>query len=555
MDWSQHIAAHRPVISEKIMLTALIPVTIDASYVIALLLVAFHASNRFNTPRIVRSQTSRVQFWLSGGAYVVSSIGVFMLLAWALRHNSSLVRVLQMGNAAQSAGADISNLDAALVAALMLTALLPSFPVLRDIDAVILHFFHRMGSIPFCAQLWARQMESVFSFPSDATTSMHDFILNAAHLPDALAHELRTDPKSDQMRFRFARNLAAYAAISKLRGQARFADDYPEDVATFEKDMATYFTQSVGFLALTDKLSPQELDDVSESVQKFRTLNLEAYEELRLMLARMLLYTSSGEGEIIDRLNRIGFALERATPIAVPFNLLAADMIGVAFLFFAGALVSSALLSAPQMPLSKAIAIGLLVAVNDCIAAIFALLPKEIWSFADIRSTRERPYLSYVLSAVIAFSISLPVSYAFYLYRTHFMLDSFPVLQFASQCKWLLPSSTLAFAISFACDNRYGAEQEPWWQRWAEGAGIAALMGFAGYLVVLWLAADRAALYAGGPTPSLWMPIVLNAGIGAVFGSTIPHWYRGVARRVRTVAVGQPENTAPRIAEPQGATI
>jgi hypothetical protein len=533
---------------------ALPPVTIDASYVIALLLVAFHASNRFNTPRIVRSQTSRVQFWLSGGAYVVSSIGVFMLLAWAVRNNSSIVRVLQISNASQGA-ADVSNLDAALVAALMLTTLLPSFPVLRDIDARILRFFHRMGSIPFCAQLWARQMESVFSFPPDATASMHDFIVNTAHLPDALDRELRTDPKSDQMRFRFTRNLAVYGAISNLRGRARFADDYPEDVAAFEKNMATYFTQSLGFLALTGKLSPQELDDVSDSVQKFRTLNLEAYEELRLMLARMLLYTSSGEGEIIDRLNRIGFALERATPIAVPFNLLAADMIGVLFLFLAGTLISSAFSSSPQMTPSKALAIGLLVAVNDCIAAVFALLPKEIWSFADIRSTRERPYLSYALSAIIAFSVSLPLSYAFYLYRTHFMQDSFPVLAFASQCKWLLPSSILAFAIAFACDNRFGAEEEPRWQRWAEGAGIAALMGFAGYLVVLWLAADRAALYAGGATPSLWMPVVLNAGIGAVFGSTIPHWYRSVARRVRTVAGAPPENTAPPIAEPQGATV
>ena len=367
------------------MLSAFTPVAIDPSYVIALLLVAFHASSRFNTPRIVRSQTSRVQFWLSGSAYAISSIGVFMLLAWAVRHNSSLVRVLQIGNGAQSQ-ADVSDLDAALVAALMLTTLLPSFPVLRDIDAGILRFFHRMGSIPFCAQLWARQMENVFSFPPDATASMQDFILNAPHLPDALAHELRTDPKSDQMRFRFTRNLAVYAASRNLKGRARFADDYPEDVAAFEKDMASYFAQSVGFLALTGKLSPQELDDVSESVQKFRALNLEAYEQLRLMLARMLLYTSSGEGEIIDRLNRIGFALERATPIAVPFNLLAADMIGVMFLFLAGTLISSAVFSTPHMTLGKAIAIGLLVAVNDCIAAVFALLPKEMWSFADIRS-------------------------------------------------------------------------------------------------------------------------------------------------------------------------
>ena len=134
------------------------------------------------------------------------------------------------------------------------------------------------------------------------------------------------------------------------------------------------------------------------------------------------------------------------------------------------------------------------------------------------------------------------------------MLDSFPVLQFASQCKWLLPSSVLCFAIAFACDNCFGAAEEPRWQRWAEGAGIAALMGFAGYLVVLWLAIDRAALYAGGPAPSLWMPIVLNAGIGAVFGSTIPNWYRAVARPT-CVAVPRSESDTPRISEPRAATV
>ncbi len=141
-------------------------------------------------------------------------------------------------------------------------------------------------------------------------------------------------------------------------------------------------------LALTGKLTPQEVDDVSDSVQKFRTLNLETYEKLRLTLARILLYTSRGEGKIIDRLNQIGFKLERATPIAVPVNLLAADMISVVVLFIAGMLVSSALLTSNQLPLGKAIAIGILVSVNDCIAAVFALLPKEIWGFADIRATR-----------------------------------------------------------------------------------------------------------------------------------------------------------------------
>jgi hypothetical protein len=111
-----------------------------------------------------------------------------------------------------------------------------------------------------------------------------------------------------------------------------------------------------------------------------------------------------------------------------------------------------------------------------------------------------------VFSAVIAFSVSLPLSYALYIDHIDRIScrTASPVLQFASQCKWLLASSILAIAIAFACDNRFGAEEEPWWQRWAEGAGIAALLGLARYLVVLWLEADRAALYTGGPTALHW---------------------------------------------------
>jgi hypothetical protein len=469
------------------------------------------------------------------------------------------VRVLHFGDSghlgeAGHSDGEIANLDAALVAALMLTTLLPNFPLLRDVDSSILRFFHRMGSIPFCAQLWARQMENAFAFAPDAGSAMRDYIHNAPHLPDSLARELRTDPEADQMRFRFTRNLAVYVALSSLKGRLRFADDYPDDVAAFEKDMSTYFTQCVGFLALTGKLSPQELDEVSESVQKFRTLNLEAYEELRLMLARVLLYSCGGETEITGRLNRIGFALDRATPIAVPLNLLTKDMIGVVVLFLSGTVVPYALFSTNQLSLGKAIAIGILVSINDCIAAVFALLPKELWSFADIRCTRERPYLSYVLSAILALTISLPVSYAFYLYRTHFMADSFPVLPFAGQCKWLLSSSVLAFALAFACDNRFGADEEPRWLRWAEGAGIAALMGVAAYVVVLWMAPDRAALYAGGPMPALRMPILLNAGIGALFGATVPHWYRSTARRMKAAAAA-PGLAPPPIGEPHSLAI
>ena len=126
---------------------------------------------------------------------------------------------------------------------------------------------------------------------------------------------------------------------------------------------------------------------------------------------------------MIDRLSRIGFLLQRPSPIAVPLNLLSLDVVGVIGMFALATLITSG-----QMPLGKAIAVGFLVAINHSIAALFALLPKRIWNFADIRYAQERPYLGYVVSALIALTISLPVSYTFYLFRLHCMPDSGPLV-------------------------------------------------------------------------------------------------------------------------------
>ena len=65
-----------------------------------------------------------------------------MGLTWCIRHDAQCVRVLHLGgDSTGHSDTDLANLDAALVAALMLTTLLPNFPALRDVDSAILRFF------------------------------------------------------------------------------------------------------------------------------------------------------------------------------------------------------------------------------------------------------------------------------------------------------------------------------------------------------------------------------------------------------------------------------
>ena len=62
--------------------------------------------------------------------------------------------------------------------------------------------------------------------------------------------------------------------------------------------------------------------------------------------------------------------------------------------------------------------------------------------------------------------------------------------------------------------------------KWVESAGLALLMGLCGFLVMRWLSENQPAVQQH----LLLIPSLLSASIGALFGATIPHWYRKTVR-------------------------
>ena len=187
------------------------------------------------------------------------------------------------------------------------------------------------------------------------------------------------------------------------------------------------------------------------------------------MLARVLLYSCNSDAEVARQLTKIGFSIQRPSPIRLPLNLLSFDATGVVVLF----VLVSIFLSGGDF--GRALFIGMLVAVNQSIAAVCAIAPKQLFQFADFRSARERPILSYLLSGACALTITLPISFVFYELRVHLALDDHPVL-FSAQAKWLLQPTVLSIAVAFACDDLIEADHEPWWLKWLESVGLAALM-------------------------------------------------------------------------------
>jgi hypothetical protein len=498
----------------------------DASYIVAGLLVCFFAWSRFNTPHSVRSQTSRLQYFGSGTAYVLSCLGVLLGLSWTLRQQPDILSVIHSG-AASAIPSELKGLDAALVSALILTTLLPSFPVVRDFDQRMLAFFHKMGAIPFNAMVWAQRMDTApFAISDGMLAATRLFIRNSESLPDSLTDELQTDPNEDEVRFLLTRNMVLYVSIKQSRYYARFSHEFPEDLAQFEKRVCDFLAHGVGFFTLSRQLPQRSLAAMADSRDNFRRMANTVFDEIELMLSRMLLFSCRGEAEVAQKLNTLGFTVEIPAPVYMPLNLLTFDAVGVVALF-----ALSTFFIPNHMPVMTAISIGLMVAVNHVIAGAFALLPKQVWNFADIRCTRERPALAYVISALSTFTVTLSVSYGFFLLRANVLAPGMPILPFAAQCKWLLLPTVLAFALAFLCDDHARAEHEPRWLRWAEGLSLGALLALAGLLTTQWLLPDQAALHPNSKVPSLAEPVVMSAAIGVLFGMTIPTWYRATIRR------------------------
>ena len=493
----------------------------DLSYLIASLLVCFYAWNRFNTPSTVRSQTSRFQYYGSSVTYVASCEAILLLMAWALKANPAVLEWLHMGSDGQ-ATAKVSGLDAPIVAALMLTTLLPTFPFLRDFDAKMLAFFRRMGAIPVSALRWAQRLGSVdFTITDTRLERAKQYVMGQPDLQDDLALQMVSNASGGRIRYAFTEVVVLYVTYRDLDIQPGFAHAFPDIAGEFETKMANFFAHCLGYFATTAQLSSQSLQPAPNAAENIRKVMLASAADVRLMLAQALLFSCNNDLAVANKFRKIGFAIPSSRRIQLPYNLLCLDLLGVVALFS----LSTWLSTGTTMPVEKAFSIGLLVAFNHVTAAVFALLPKQAFDFANIREAKERPSLAYLLSALAAIMVGLLATYCFYQWRIHYFTSSGPVLPFHAQRKWLLLSTTLAFALAFECDN-YQSSVAPSWLRWVEGASLAILMALTGAFVVHWLQPDQLLLHPHDMPPKLWVPIGLSAAIGALFGSTIPHWYR-----------------------------
>ena len=144
--------------------------------VICGLVVAFYAARRYDTPDTNRHTTTRMMFYMSEAGYVLASLVLFMVLAWAIRDPSVLALL------------GLANLDGhyspPVLATLVLTTLLPNVTLLRTGNSWLLGRFQAWGRIPHGASNLADKLQSeLLSLSPGALNAVEDWIARSPDVP------------------------------------------------------------------------------------------------------------------------------------------------------------------------------------------------------------------------------------------------------------------------------------------------------------------------------------------------------------------------------------
>jgi hypothetical protein len=122
------------------------PTTVDLLVTIVCgVVVAFFAGKRYNTPETNRLSTTRMLFWSTGAGYIAASVVLFLVLS-EIALKPGVLTFLGVSDFQKL----ITKYTATppVLAAVILTTLLPNVAVISAWDAWLLKRFQTWGSIP-----------------------------------------------------------------------------------------------------------------------------------------------------------------------------------------------------------------------------------------------------------------------------------------------------------------------------------------------------------------------------------------------------------------------
>jgi len=490
--------------------------------------VVLYARDRFDSPQSNRATTTLTRYWIARLGYIAAMLALFLVLGGALGDlNLRLLwDFLQVPMSIKNA----ERMPGPLVAALLLTSMLPSFPFLTRIDEMVKKWFQRVGNIPFEARLLSGQLQTAkFQLSAEMqeriAPQLADLGVDAAWLADG----------PSTVRHRWTRAAVLWTLVqdwTKTRGYSRFVTQRQarfDDIRVRLESLGPVLDEA----SLRQLESPAEVRSAKALQRKVRKDVDQLHEDICDFISRGVLDREWNLTQRNAALARLGFSGLPDARGSLSLNEVAL-VAGLIFL----AMVLTALIARRYFdpsPLQPNLRVLIMVPIIYAVAIVAALYPKSVWAFADITRVGHRPYAAYLLSGLMAagaaFMISLLFRYLFEDAGNLFVALSEPgrfdtsVAKTVERWPWLLMTLLNTVAIAFAADNwatRPDAALKK--LRIREAISLAACFAVFQWIVVQLLAQ---ATTVGSRWFDAEIRLVVTAAIiGTCVGYFVPHLYR-----------------------------
>ncbi|SFM36840.1 tellurite resistance TerB family protein [Marinobacter zhejiangensis] len=509
---------------------------------IGAMFIAFHAYGRYNTPASNRSTTTRPRFlacFCLYAATLVVSYWLVTVMAWISPEIVIKVFSLQQSQPADgTSDVTVSELiQSPITTALIFTALLPNFPVLKSADRHLLRLFWDLAEIPGHAVKLAHRMYRAPYYIHPAKT-------------DSIEWEAKTYDIELPERFLKDRGAPAYAwarLCSLLMDVRQWHDAQDTRYQRFFKSCETEIEELLmGYATYSSRISAyyRRLDTTSAKVSDLQkemaeTLMIDG-RDLFMKICRLTAHAVLGvEGSRNARyraIESLGFEPARYDSDALSAVQLF-QLSSLILLLFASISTIRYLPSGDLSPalIGEIVFFALLMSANYGLSAFAGIYPKSRWQFADIEATRHRPWLGYACSGAVAVLASLFIISALRLTRYTFEGighdQSFDKLLIALSWSYpyLFSSFAIAFGVAWLCDLGNPLRRR---RRLQDAFMMGTILLVAAYI-------SHAAMhglypFTGTKLPalqdksmaSLALSLLQGALSGAIIGALIPQWYR-----------------------------
>lgn len=514
-----------------------------ANWIVGGCLVFLYAHGRFHTPKTNVGSTTLFHFHCAACLYYGAQVVLFCFLSVVL---SNTPEILDAMNLAGTFDADkIKGFSSPILAALLMTALLPNVPLLSKVDAWMLELFQDLGKIPREVRWWRDHLTTEeLRIPKDAAEAIRKKLAADPRFSAIKEEDLRfEDDESPQYRFTrliYLMNVVESFSVSSGK-YPRVLEDFAEEyVAVRQQFEQAILTARRRFDVMAGSSAAAEAAPaLVELKHSFREQCERTYRDICQLLARGILMSEPTRLDRGRKLEALGFSSFEETSAKLDVNQILTVLSVVFVIIFAGI----ALLEG-QGKMTRALNVAVVAAVIYGAAIVCALAPKVAWRSADIASTGRRPVWAYVISGLAGggCAIVLGVMYKSLMLDGRFV-DAVRNLHFS--WPWYLITICAAAALAFLSDNWGGrSTREPRWGRYVEGVGLALLLSGAFFLAramvgeILTVASETgrytpAVLEQIGVQPDRipdYRFVWVTAPLGFVLGVLVPSWYR----RMRT---------------------